>query len=236
MTDDPEAALLDAVQSAPEDTQARTVYADWLEERGDPRGEYLRLEMQLATIPTRITELVKHIDPAWIYAVGGEYRISIVSSGPNKISAIKVVREVTGLGLREALQVVDTASPEQPSLLFESLELERVREVIAKLEPYMRLVVEPRLSKVALPHVPRHPGAYQRPYNVFLIAVAPARRLDAIRLIHVRTSKGMADARAIVDAIDAGTPFELARQIDATAAADLAVELGALGNIRIERV
>src|SRR5262245_32367297 len=38
-----EAALLQAMQENPEDTSLRLVFADWLEERGDPRGELIRL-------------------------------------------------------------------------------------------------------------------------------------------------------------------------------------------------
>jgi sulfatase modifying factor 1 len=38
-----EAAFLQAMQENPEDTALRLVFADWLEERGDPRGELVRL-------------------------------------------------------------------------------------------------------------------------------------------------------------------------------------------------
>src|SRR5262249_39432087 len=36
--------------ASPEDAGLRLVFADWLEERGDPRGEYLRLDCQLAAL------------------------------------------------------------------------------------------------------------------------------------------------------------------------------------------
>jgi uncharacterized protein (TIGR02996 family) len=38
-----EDVFLDALRAAPEDETTRPVYADWLEERGDPRSEYVRL-------------------------------------------------------------------------------------------------------------------------------------------------------------------------------------------------
>src|SRR5205807_34493 len=38
-----EAAFLQALDADPEDLTLRMVFADWLEERGDPRGELLRL-------------------------------------------------------------------------------------------------------------------------------------------------------------------------------------------------
>lgn len=39
-----ERAFIDAVVADPHDDGPRLVYADWLEERGDPRAEWLRLE------------------------------------------------------------------------------------------------------------------------------------------------------------------------------------------------
>jgi uncharacterized protein (TIGR02996 family) len=41
-------SLLQALLASPGDDTLRSVYADWLQERGDPRGDYLRFEMQLA--------------------------------------------------------------------------------------------------------------------------------------------------------------------------------------------
>jgi uncharacterized protein (TIGR02996 family) len=38
-----EEAFLEAIRANPRDKTARLVYADWLEERGDPRAEYLRV-------------------------------------------------------------------------------------------------------------------------------------------------------------------------------------------------
>ena len=38
-----------------------------------------------------------------------EFTVELVEAGPNKINVIKVVREVTGLGLKEAKDIVDAA-------------------------------------------------------------------------------------------------------------------------------
>ena len=74
--DDP---FIRAVLVDPENEAPRLIYADWLEERGDPRGEYLRLECYLATLSQddpqldpvliRFRELHRQIDPAWRAAV-----------------------------------------------------------------------------------------------------------------------------------------------------------------------
>jgi uncharacterized protein (TIGR02996 family) len=62
-----EAAFLRAIANAPEDDAPRLIYADWLEERGDPRAEYVRLELELHHIDERDSvrrlELeLRHID------------------------------------------------------------------------------------------------------------------------------------------------------------------------------
>jgi uncharacterized protein (TIGR02996 family) len=64
-----EEAFLRAIQETPEDDSLRLVYADWLEERGDVRGEYLRLDHQLSTIPARLRQLSLKIDASWLALV-----------------------------------------------------------------------------------------------------------------------------------------------------------------------
>jgi uncharacterized protein (TIGR02996 family) len=49
MTDD--SAFLRAIQANPDDIALRLVYADFLEERGDARAEYIRILCQLAQAP-----------------------------------------------------------------------------------------------------------------------------------------------------------------------------------------
>ncbi len=46
-----EASLLAAIVEAPDDDAPRLVYADWLQGRGDPRGELIQLQCQLAADP-----------------------------------------------------------------------------------------------------------------------------------------------------------------------------------------
>src|SRR5262249_24416206 len=68
--------FLQAILASPEDVSLRLVYADWLEERGDPRGEFLRLDteaMQLTaqgeagpSLQMRLQELQSTLDPAWV--------------------------------------------------------------------------------------------------------------------------------------------------------------------------
>lgn len=59
-----------------------------------------------------------------------EFNVELTEVGPNKVKVIKVVREVTGLGLKEAKDVVDGA----PKVLKEGASKEEAEEIQKKLE------------------------------------------------------------------------------------------------------
>lgn len=59
-----------------------------------------------------------------------EFNVVLKAIGDNKIPVIKVVREATGLGLKEAKEVVDGA----PSTIKEGLSKEDAEQIKAKLE------------------------------------------------------------------------------------------------------
>ncbi len=59
-----------------------------------------------------------------------EFDIVLADAGSSKIKVIKVVREVTGLGLKEAKELVDNA----PKPVKEGVSKEEAEEIKAKLE------------------------------------------------------------------------------------------------------
>ena len=59
-----------------------------------------------------------------------EFNVELISAGAQKIKVIKVVREITGLGLKEAKAVVDSA----PGVVKEAVTKEESEEIKAKLE------------------------------------------------------------------------------------------------------
>ena len=59
-----------------------------------------------------------------------EFDVELTSVGPNKIKVIKVVRDVTGLGLKEAKDLVDSA----PKVIKEGASKEEAEDIKAKLE------------------------------------------------------------------------------------------------------
>lgn len=69
-----------ALLAAPDDQTTRLVYADWLDDRGDPRAEYLRLQARVAELPPgsderhaareQLTALQNGFPSWWLAAVG----------------------------------------------------------------------------------------------------------------------------------------------------------------------
>ena len=76
--------------------------------------------------------------PVMVAAAGGEaaaeekteFDVELTEVGPNKVKVIKVVREATGLGLKEAKDLVDGA----PKILKEAATKAEADDVKAKLE------------------------------------------------------------------------------------------------------
>lgn len=98
-----------------------------------------------------LSELVKELEekfgvsasaPAMMMPVGAaapaaaaeeeksEFDVVLVDHGANKISVIKVVREITGLGLKEAKELVDAA----PKPIKEGVSKEEAEEIQKKVE------------------------------------------------------------------------------------------------------
>jgi uncharacterized protein (TIGR02996 family) len=71
--------FLRALSVNPDDDVARLVYADWLDERADPRAGFLRLERDLVALPAederrpewkaRLQQQARTLDPAWLRVV-----------------------------------------------------------------------------------------------------------------------------------------------------------------------
>ena len=59
-----------------------------------------------------------------------EFDVELTEVGPNKVKVIKVVREVTGLGLKEAKEVVDGA----PKVVKEGASKDEAEDIKNKLE------------------------------------------------------------------------------------------------------
>ena len=59
-----------------------------------------------------------------------DFNVELTEVGPNKVKVIKVVREITGLGLKEAKELFDNA----PKMVKEGAEKAEAEDIKAKLE------------------------------------------------------------------------------------------------------
>ena len=59
-----------------------------------------------------------------------EFNVELTEVGPNKVKVIKVVREITGLGLKEAKDLVDGA----PKMIKEGVDKAEAEDIQKKLE------------------------------------------------------------------------------------------------------
>jgi uncharacterized protein (TIGR02996 family) len=114
-----ERAFLHRLQTHPDDDVTRLVYADWLDEQGDPRAAYLRGEVELSSLAEgtepyhaltlQQRELGATLDPEWLPLVGKRYDVVLVAYPVElKIACIKVIRELSHCGLRQAKDLSET--------------------------------------------------------------------------------------------------------------------------------
>jgi uncharacterized protein (TIGR02996 family) len=65
-----EDVFLEAVLNAPADEVARRAYADWLDGRADPRGRFLRAEVDAGrSAAADLPRLARGLDPVWVARV-----------------------------------------------------------------------------------------------------------------------------------------------------------------------
>jgi uncharacterized protein (TIGR02996 family) len=224
--DDVERAFLDAIIRDPEDYEARIVYADWLEQRGDPRGEYLRLEALQYRIPGRLAELEPMLEPAWLASVGRRYEVVLAEEPVNKITCIKVVREVTGRGLREAKDMVDAVRPGRPSVIASDLDRAAAERIVAAFG---------QLSGVV--RIQPHVGAPLRSgVRAMLVAVLAGQQLAAIKLLREHSGLGVAACKEAIAQLGATHPVVVRDELTRAEADALVAQFRGVGEIRLETV
>ncbi|VTU01982.1 ---NA--- : : Ribosomal_L12 [Gemmataceae bacterium] len=117
-----EAAFLDALAANPADDTARLVYADWLDEHGEPaKAEYLRLVVALARAETdyardqpdvaRTLALAETLPADWRAAAGSRFKLIFCAylNTARKVDLIRTIRSLTEFGLAEAARIIETA-------------------------------------------------------------------------------------------------------------------------------
>lgn len=204
---DAEAEFIRAIQRAPEDDEARLIYADWLEQQGDIRAEYLRLEVQRRRIPRRLAQLEQIVRPSWRASVDLRCRILLISTR-NTIKTLMAIREATGLGLKEAIELDSEARITGYAVIRDDIDPDVARSIAATFEGAATVEVEPYVGEPP----PRRPTVV--PHSFVLVSIHVDRRIEALTLVRELTGWGLAEASRVIDEIAAGTPREIRVAID----------------------
>jgi uncharacterized protein (TIGR02996 family) len=233
--------FLAAIAANPLDREARSVYADWLDEQGDLRGEYLRLEQQLRDIPSRLATLAAGLDHAWILRVTREVDVVLVAAGRQLIMVIKLLREHSAIGLAEAKAKVDFVSETSPQMVKERISAAEADVIVRAFEAQGATVR-------VVPHVPKYPDLRPvvmatnppRPddalYAVVIREILTGQRLAAIKLVRALMGSGLKEAKDLVDLVTAGTPRAVVSGLDRWRAAEINDQLRAACTATIEQL
>lgn len=159
----------------------------------------------LSTFALNDSEPVKtpsSITPSWHEP--GPYTVVLNSSGSNKIGVIKVVREMTGLGLKQTKDLVEAA----PSAVLREVSLQeatrasmKLAAVGAKTTLSERKPDAPAQSESPpLPHTdqPTNPGIQPGPFRVVLLS-AGANRFEVIKALRGLLGVGLKEAVDMTD-------------------------------------
>jgi uncharacterized protein (TIGR02996 family) len=136
-----EDAFLRSIREKPHDEAPRLVYADWLDECGDPRSEFLRLEIQVRQSSQRLEEIRGSLDQNWVTAVEPQFRVILVACQPEGVfEAVLILRAITDLGIADSQGVIAAAPCPLPDRYcwFEANQIRAALRRCAKvtIEPY----------------------------------------------------------------------------------------------------
>jgi uncharacterized protein (TIGR02996 family) len=186
-----ERAFLDALAADAADDVTRLVYADWLDERGDPRGAYLRAEHQLAALAEddphfaaldeEVRRRCRTLDGDWLFTAGRRWDVWLVSLRPElRIIVMKAVLEVVrDCGLAEAKALVETA-PSAVATGCKRGQAEAVREHLERWQvftsprlppPHVRVVLRPSKTGCAITPLRQPPPLFE----IVLLGPRPGR-------------------------------------------------------------
>ncbi len=156
--------LIAAVLSDSQDYASRLVYADWLEEQGDPRANYLRLEIELCEAELQselyyslIEKLVGHadeFDEDWLDKVGIRFDVEILSWGNSLLEAVKVVKMFSGWSLMQAKLATERA----PTVFGESLGFAEVYRKFKEIHVQIEKPASDGMPQYGLRKSPHEPG------------------------------------------------------------------------------
>lgn len=149
-----EASLIREIVEHPELEEPKLVYADWLEERGDSRAEFLRLQCEFdsfefdhSAVKDLKADLMKYwetIDHEWLNQVATKYDVWYLSDAMGSTTFVKLLQRIPNFGLAIAL---DKISNNGPSRILWGLDLQKAEASrrmigsVANLFPISKLIL-----------------------------------------------------------------------------------------------
>jgi uncharacterized protein (TIGR02996 family) len=201
-------AFLQDILAHPEDDTPRLIYADWLEEQDDPRGRYLRGEVELArldfqdeacaALEAELQGLRSDIDAGWLKAAAKRWNVFLHGYDLTyKIFLIKGLRELTGCGLKEAKDLSEARLPVKILGNVPRNEAELAREQLC----YSRgqKVAEVEIVASTDPAPALRNTAFSPGYELFLRASPTGDRLEFLRALRRLTKLGPKEAKALCE-------------------------------------
>src|SRR5262245_27846051 len=107
-----EAAFLAAIRAAPDDVTLRLVYADWLDERGDPRAAWVRREVRWRAELERLDSAIRPIADRPVDLSN----LSNLPKGPHPMDEAGVREEAQALLVEILLALESATEDEQRSM------------------------------------------------------------------------------------------------------------------------
>lgn len=177
-----EQGFLQAIQNNPTDNSARLVYADWLEQRQDPRAEFVRVQAQIQDVEQRrkdvrrsLRKLEATLDQNWLREMRGVFCVRFVSYHEGcKLRAIAAVMDIRNGGLKAGKDFVERADER---VIQDDLTAEKALTIAAQFKWTGEVVIEPY-----------HPTTARRlpepPCQVRILSYDPNRREQILELVH----------------------------------------------------
>jgi uncharacterized protein (TIGR02996 family) len=185
-----EQELWEAILQSPDDITPRLIYADWCDEQGDPRGEFIRIQCELAAyegLPVKVRHLKAREAELWKQnrrAWNGEIHRRLAATPlKNRVDSRRGLIRTWEYhrGFVEYAMVEARAFLEYPEALFQIGPLRTVR-IIRGEELLMRVLQSPSLPRlqsveIACPNEPselvQQRIELNRPHDAAHVAIYP---------------------------------------------------------------
>lgn len=211
-----EEAFLARLADHPDDDTTRLIYADWLEDRGDPRAAYLRAEVDLARMEPgtpeyhegelRLVAAREGLSADWVASACRVYDLVLWGyPAGSKIAVIKSIRELTRCGLAEAKEISESL----PATILGGVSRPQAEHGRERLGDFctgpVQAVIQPspagtpnHAASLGVP--PDRPWPPPGLYSLVLIDHAPEQKIAVIRALRVLTGLGLAECKRRVEA------------------------------------